>query len=354
MLLQIDFKQLKSDSLVYIYARNGINVIIPIFIDDITLAGHSVASIRAIIAELATHFKLRDLEPTSYLLGIEITSNHPLRSLSLSQCQYIVNTLSTFSMLDCNSVSTSMDPGLFLSSADAPQILEEKQEMSTIPYINAVGPLMYLSTCTRPDIFYTVHKLARFNTNPGMAHWKAIKHVFRYLRGMINLVLTYSPCPHSSELFRSYSDADHAGELDSRKSTGEFVIMVGTGAVSWSSKLQSMIGLSSTEAEYVAENEADKEVMWMRNLLTEIGYTLSGPSTLFMDNNSAISVAKNLTHHSKMKHVDLRLHWLRDMVESDYLSPVHLSTYEMPADLLTKALPRVKVQQFREMMGLHG
>ena len=145
-------------------------VIIPIFIDDISLAGRSVVSIKAIIAELATHFKLRDLEPTSYLLGIEITRNRPLRSLSLSQCQYIVNTLSTFSMLDCNSVSTPIDPGLSLLSADAPQTSEETQEMSTIPYINAVGSLMYLSTCTRPDISYTVHKLARFNTNPGMAH----------------------------------------------------------------------------------------------------------------------------------------------------------------------------------------
>ena len=170
----------------------------------------------------------------------------------------------------------------------------------------------------------------------------------------MDLALTYSPCPHSSELFRTYSDADHASELDSRKSTGGFVVMVGTGAVSWSSKLQSIVGLSSTEAEYVAGNEAGKEVMWMRNLLTEIGYTLPGPFTLFMDNNSAISVAKNPTHHSKMKHVDLRLHWLRDVVESGYLSPVHLSTHEMPADLLTKALPRVKVQQFRGMMRLHS
>ena len=264
------FKQLKSDFSVYIYAKNQVKVIIPIFIDNITLAGRSVASIKAIIAELATHFKLRDLEPTLYLLGIEITRNHPLHSLSLFQRQYIVNTLFTFSMLDCNPVSTLMDPGLFLSFADAPQTSEEKLEMSIIPYINAVDSLMYLSTCTRPDISYTVHKLARFNTNPGMAHWKAVKHLFKYLRRTMDLSLTYSPCPHSSELFMTYSDADHAGELDSRTSTGGFVVMVGTGAVSWSSKLQSMVRLSSTEAEYVAGNEAGKEVMWMRNLLTEI------------------------------------------------------------------------------------
>ncbi|KAJ3473762.1 hypothetical protein NLI96_g12836 [Meripilus lineatus] len=159
-----------------------------------------------------------------------------------------------------------------------------------------------------------------------MAHWKAVKHLFRYLKSTMDLTLTYSLNPHSTELFRTFSDADHAGEVNSTKSTGGFVVMMGTGAVSWSSKLQSMVGLSTTEAEFVAENEAGKELMWIRNLLTEIGYTFDGPSTLFMDNNSAISVAKNPTHHSKMKHVDLRLHWLRDMVESGYLSSVHLST----------------------------
>ncbi|KAJ3474117.1 hypothetical protein NLI96_g12642 [Meripilus lineatus] len=354
VLLQMGFKRLKSDASVYLFIRDDVRVIIPIFIDDITLAGRSVASIKAVIAELATHFKLRDLGPSSYLLGIEITRNRSLRSLSLSQRQYIINTLTTFSMFDCNPVSTPMDPGLSLSAADGPQTDSERQEMSTIPYINAVGALMYLSTCIRPDISYTVHKLARFNTNPGMAHWKAVKHLFRYLKGTMDLTLTYSPNPHSTELFRTFSDADHAGEVDSRKSTGGFVVMIGTGAVSWSSKLQSMVGLSTTEAEFVAGNEAGKELMWIRNLLTEIGYTFDGPSTLFMDNNSAISVAKNPTHHSKMKHVDLRLHWLRDMVESGYISPVHLSTHDMPADLLTKALPRVKVQQFRGLMGLQG
>ena len=130
--------------------------------------------------------------------------------------------------------------------------------------------------------------------------------------------------------------------------------MIGTGAVSWCSRLQSMVGLSTTEVEYVAGNEAGKELMWFRNFLSELGYSLPGPSTLYMDNNSAISVAKNPTHHSKMKHVDLRLHWLRDVVECGYLQPVHLSTHDMPADLLTKALPRVKVQHLRELMGLQG
>ena len=113
-----------------------------------------------------------------------------------------------------------------------------------------------------------------------------------------------------------------------------------------------MIDLSTTEAEYAAGNKAGKEIMWMRNLLTEIGYNFTHPSSLCMDNNSAISVAKNPTHHSKLKHVDLRWHWLRDVIEAGYIDPVHLSTDDMPADLLTKALPRVRVQYLRRLMGL--
>jgi hypothetical protein len=128
--------------------------------------------------------------------------------------------------------------------------------------------------------------------------------------------------------------------------------MMGSGAVSWSSKLQTIIALSTTEAEYVAAVEAGKEIVWLRNLLSELGYKFAGPSTLKMDNQSAISVAKNPEHHGRMKHLDLRFYWLRGAVERGLIKPEFISTVDMPADLLTKPLPAPKVKQFRKMMGL--
>lgn len=127
---------------------------------------------------------------------------------------------------------------------------------------------------------------------------------------------------------------------------------VGSGAISWSSKLQPIVALSATEAEFIAAVEAGKEILWMRNILSEFGYTVQGPSTLHMDNQSAISVAKNPEHHGRMKHLDLRYYWLRDVVESGQIAPKFIPTAEMVADVLTKALPRDKVQFCRTLMGL--
>ena len=169
----------------------------------------------------------------------------------------------------------------------------------------------------------------------------------------MNLKLVYSPDSSTKEIFTTYTDADFAGEPNSTRSTGGYLVKVGTGAVDWSSKLQKMVGLSSTEAEYVAAVEAGKDIAWMRNLLTELGYDVeSKPSILHIDNQSAISVAKNPEHFGRLKHIKLRMYWLRDVVEDGMIEPVFRPTAEMPADLLTKPLARVKVALFRSMMGL--
>lgn len=225
-------------------------------------------------------------------------------------------------------------------------------EMHTVPYLQAVGALMYLATATRPDIAYAVGVLARFNKNPGMAHWKAVKHLFRYLKGTLDLKITYSPDPNSTELFTTYTDADHGGNPDNGRSTSGCVVMMGTGAISWSSRLQSLVTLSTTEAEYIAATSAGQEILWLRNLFTELGYTFSSPSTLLIDNNSALSVAKNPEHHGRMKHLDLRFYWLRDEVNKGRIKVVHLSTDEQPADILTKPLQRIKLLIFTKKMGL--
>ena len=128
---------------------------------------------------------------------------------------------------------------------------------------------------------------------------------------------------------------------------------MGTGAVDWSSKLQPIVTLSSTEAEYVAAVEAGKEICWMRNLLTELGYPVEGkPSVLHIDNNSAISVARNPEHFGRLKHPDLRFYWLRDIVEAGLIDPQFCPTAQMPADMLTKALPMPKVAEMRTLLGL--
>jgi hypothetical protein len=130
-------------------------------------------------------------------------------------------------------VSTPMDPGASLSSDQSPSTPEEIEEMRTVPYISAVGSLIYLAIATRPDIAYSVGVLARFNTNPGKLHWAAVKHLFRYLRGTLDVKLTHAPDPTTPEQFVTYSDADHGGCKDTGYSTGAHVIKMGTGAAAF-------------------------------------------------------------------------------------------------------------------------
>jgi hypothetical protein len=233
----------------------------------------------------------------------------------------------------------------------SPQTVEEADEMRSKPYLQAVGALMYLAVATRPDIAHSVGVLARFSKNPGLQHWKAVKHLFRYLKNTLDYKLTYSP-HSSSELFTTYTDADHAGNPDNGCSTSGYIVKMGTGAISWSSRLQGVVALSTTEAEFVAATSAGQEILWLRNLFAEFGYKITSASTLYIDNQSALSVAKNPEHHGRMKHLDLRFYWLRNEVEKGSIKMVHLRTDEMPADIMTKSLGRVKVGEMVRMIGL--
>jgi hypothetical protein len=211
---------------------------------------------------------------------------------------------------------------------------------------------MYLATSTRYDIAYTVGVLARFNSNPGLQHWKAVKHLLQYLKGTLDFRLEFGPDPSSSELFTTFSDADFGGNKDTGQSTGGYMVHFGSGAISWQSKLQPFVVLSTTEAEYISAVEAGKEIMWMCNILSELGEPVTGPSTLCIDNQSAIAVGKNPEHHGRMKHLNLQHFWLRNAVEDGRILLKYVSTNDMLADILTKALPRVRVVACCDMMGL--
>jgi hypothetical protein len=343
------YSRLQSDSSIYIYSKGDVKVIVPVFIDDITLVSKCDASMDSAVQELSRHFKLRDLGPTTFLLAIQVHQDLQKRSISLSQQQYVEELLKRFAMDDCKPVKTPMTPGLDLS--DVVVTPEEQEEMKNVPYLSAVGSLQYLATMTRPDIAFAVSYLGRFNHNPGPRHWAAVKHLFRYLKGTASYKLVYT-ADDNEELFVTYSDASHGSCKATGRATGGYVTLVAGGAVGWSSKRQAFVTLSSTEAEYVAAVEAGKEIMWMRNILSEFGYTSPHPSTLFIDNKSGISVAKNPEHHGRMKHLDLRFYWLRDAVEAKLIDPVYKPAEEQVADIFTKPVGPSAFQFTLPLLGL--
>jgi hypothetical protein len=321
---------------------------VPIYIDDITFASKSTPAIEKAMNQLAQHFKCRLLGPTEYLLGVGITRDRESHTIRLHQRQFILDILEHYGMSDCHPVLTPMAPGTVLTKQMGPQTPEEVQFMKNVPYLSAIGSLQYLATMTRPDIAYTVSYLARFNSNPGPSHWAAVKHLLRYCKGTLDYKLTYSGELNNSA-FTTYSDSAHGDCKDSGRSTGGCVTVFAGRAIGWASKLQGIVTLSTTEAEYVSAVEAGKEIYWMRNILHKLEYPLSG---LCIDNQSCISVSKNPEHHGRMKHLDLQFYWLRDAVSDGCITPDYLPSSEQIADLLTKPLAAPKVQFCRDSMGI--
>ena len=220
--------------------------------------------------------------------------------------------------------------------------------MKNIPYHEAVGTLMYASLGTRPDITYAVQTVSRFSKNPGNAHWEAVKKIFRYLKGTKDLWLSYGG--QQKELV-GYADADGNMAEDRHAISGYAFILHG-GAVSWSTKRQEIISLSTTESEYIAATYASKEALWLRSLIAQLFDTSLTATTLFSDNQSAIALTKDHQYHARTKHIDIQFHFIRWIVENGSLRLIYCPTEEMVADTLTKALPSPKVKHFARELGL--
>ncbi|CAL9078779.1 unnamed protein product [Musa textilis] len=224
--------------------------------------------------------------------------------------------------------------------------------MKDIPYGCAIGSLLYAQTCTRPDISFAVSMLGRYQSNPGMEHWKAAKKVMRYLQGTKDYMLTYK---RSDQLeVTGYSDADFANCLDSRKSTSGSIFMLAGGAISWKSAKQSLIASSTMEAEFVACFEATNQALWLRNFISGLGVvdSIAKPLKIFCDNTAAVFFSKNGKYSSGSKHIEIKYLVVRERVQKQQVSIENLSTTMMIADPFTKALQCKTFKEHVLRMGL--
>jgi len=241
-----------------------------------------------------------------------------------------------------------MDPNVCLTSAQSPSSTEDFACMQNIPYHEAIGSLMYASLGTCPDITYAVQTVSCFSTNPGIEHWEAVKRIFRYLKGTKDLWLSYGE--QQRELL-GYADADGSMAEDRRAVSG-YAFLIHGGAISWSAKRQEIVSLSTTESEYVAATSAAKEALWLHSLITQLFGTTLDATTLFSDNQSAIVLTKDHQYHARTKHIDIRFHFIRWIIEEGSLQLIFCPTTDMVADALTKALPSPKVKHFAAELGL--
>ena len=212
---------------------------------------------------------------------------------------------------------------------------------------------MYLAIGTRPDIAYAVNKLAQFTTNPRQRHWTAVKRVLRYLKHTRTLGLVYGGEENVLNMdLNIFCDADWASDTSDRKLISGYVIIVAGGAISWSSKKQTTVALSTAEAEYVLATHVAKQVLWQRSLFTELDFPISTTSTIFTNNQAAISISHHPESHGRTKHIDIAHYFLHDLIANGTLNTVYVHTRENLADLFTKALPRELHEDLSSRIGV--
>ena len=232
------------------------------------------------------------------------------------------------------------------------QSIDEGEKLDTNAaheYTSLVGALIYLSICTRPDISQAVGALARFMAAPTTVHWLSAKGVLRYLAGTASYGIHYG---EGTSGLIGYCDADHASDCDTRRSTTGYVFIMNGGAICWSSRRQPTVAASTTEAEYMAAAHAVKEALWLRKLMRDLDL---GTDSIIIraDNQSAIKLLKNPVSSQRSKHIDTIYHFARERVARKEVTFLYISTNEMIADILTKAVPKSKVEFCSTGMGLH-
>jgi hypothetical protein len=227
--------------------------------------------------EISQIFNITMLGPISWLLGMEVNHNHEKGMLALSQTTYIDSLLRKFNMIDCKSISVPLDSMVQLSREQCPTTPTALAEMKGILYCELIRGLVWLVTATRPDLAFTACVLSRFVDNPGLPHWNAAKRVFQYLKGTRTHALTYNTSDSTLGL-DIFADADGMS-LENRKAVSGYTFILNGAAVSWSSKQQEIVSLSTTEAEYIAITYTAKEAIWFRNFMAELFGPILSPSS---------------------------------------------------------------------------
>ncbi|KAH9743695.1 hypothetical protein KPL70_003390 [Citrus sinensis] len=321
-----------------------------LYVDDMLIACKKREEIERLKMELNTAFEMKDLGTATRILGMQIVRNRSKGTLFLTQAMYAKRVLSRFEMSGAKPVTVPMSAHFRLSKLQEPEEDHDLEHMKSVPYSSAVGSIMYSMVCTRPDVAHSVGVVSRFMGNPGKEHWSAIKWLLRYLKGTANHGILYGGSESNSCQVSEFVDSDFAADLDKRRSITGYVFILNGGAVSWKASLQSVVALSTTEAEYIALTEAVKEAKWLSGLVSEFGLKQESVC-IGCDSSSAIQLSKNPKYHERTKHIDVRLHFVRDEIANGIVNVIKVPTQTNPADILTKAVPAIK---FRNSLNLVG
>ena len=311
-----------------------------IYVDDIVFGSTSENLVKEFTTLMEKEFEMSLYGKLSYFLGLQIQQKKD--GLFVSQTKYARDLVRKFGMETASPVRNPMGTSTKISADLAGISIDQTL------YRSMIGSLLYL-TASRPDISYSVGVCARYQANPKESHLKAVKRIIRYVSGTTDsgIMFTFD----SNVEIAGYTDSDWAGDADDRKSTSGGCFFVGNNLVSWHSKKQNCVSLSTAQAEYIAARSCCTQLLWMKHMLEDYGFQ-QGKLSLFCDNTSAINISKNPVLHSRTKHIEIRYHFIRNLVDDDLLEMSFIPTENQLADLFTKPLDNARFESLRKAIGI--
>jgi hypothetical protein len=344
-LRSLGFTRCETEHAIYARRRGKFELIVGVYVDDLIVTETREVDIAGFKREMAKRFRMSDLGPLSYYLGIEVKQGSS--GMRLGQRAYAEKLVERAGMAGCMPCATPMEECLKLSRNSTAKKVNAKL------YRSIVGGLRYL-THTQPDITFAVGYVSRFMEDPREDHWTAVKRLLRYVRGSAGQGIVF---PRSgdkrAQRLTVFSDADMAGDIDGRRSTSGVLVFLGLAPISWQSLKQKTVALSTCEAEYVAAATGACQAVWLRQLLEEITEgEEAAPPALKMDNQPAIALAKNPVLHDRSKHIDVKFHFLRSCVDEGKIIIEFVDTNRQLADILTKSLGRLRFCEMKKMIGM--
>jgi hypothetical protein len=338
-LREMGFQWSEADPNLYFLAGE-VPLILVLYVDDLFLTGDEqlIADCKA---NLVAEFEMKDLGLMHYFFGLEVWQQDG--RFFLGQGKYTMEILCRFKMIDSRPMSMLLV--MNWRKIDA----SDSKTIDPIVYRQLIGSLMYLVN-TQPNIIFAVNSLSQFMVDPRRVHWIALKHVLRYLRGTVEYGLLYDS--NGAVRLESFTDVDWAGCVEDRKRTSGCCFSIGSGIISWFSRKQRSVTLSSAEAEYMAASLAACDALWLRKLLLGLFRQELEAIVIHCDNQSCIKLYENSVFHDHSKHTDIRYHFIKDCVQRGALRLDYIHTDEQMADIFTKALSKQKFEKFRDQMGL--
>ncbi|GJZ67971.1 ribonuclease H-like domain, reverse transcriptase, RNA-dependent DNA polymerase [Tanacetum coccineum] len=340
-LKSLDFKKCALEQAIYTRTERDSILLVGVYVDDLIITGTPKREIDKFKDQMKEIFEMSDLGLLAYYLGIEVTQSGG--DISIKQSAYARKILKEAGMLESNETLIPMDPGTRLTKTT------EGTMVNSTDYRSLIGCLRYLLH-TRPDLSYSVGLLSRFMQEPKEQHMKAIKQVLRYVKGTKDYGITYKH--NGGNRIHGYSDSSYGVNTQEGKGTTGIIFYYGESPISWSTQKQATVALSSCESEFIAATAAATQALWLKRLLSRLTHSDEEKITILVDNKSAIALMKNPVFHGRSKHIDTKYHFIRECVERDDIQVEFVSGDYQKADILTKALPKIRFLTMRQLIGL--